>query len=340
MVQYRNHNPQSNRRAFMLQICCAAPLLANRAVAGQTNPRFKYSVPRDYATILEAYNALPENGGTIEISRGIYREKLSFSKPNIKLIGLGRTATDVQIVWGDSAKIAGGTAKSASFSISGDYFSASNLCIANDYHLNDDEPSQAVALLLTSNFAVLKNVHLLGAQDTLYAASKRPNEPCNQYFKNCYVEGHVDFIFGNALAYFDKCHINFIKKDGAFITAHSRNSQEESSAYIFNECRITSENGAKNLYLGRAWRPYARVAFINCVIDANLHSQRWREWNPGRTETYRTAQFMEYGTTGSSSDLSGQIFWAKRLSPSEAQEFKIENVFTNLSWLSGQSVKN
>lgn len=327
------------KRSFIISSISGA-LFANNSIAQSINKAMIVKVPSEYKTIAEAYNALPENGGIIEISKGIYREKLNFTKPNLKLIGKSAKPEDVVLVWGDSAKMAGGTGKSSSITISGDYFTATNITIQNDYHLNNTESSQAVALYIVSDFAVLNNVRLLGAQDTLYSASKKPLLPSKQYYKNCYIEGHVDFIFGNALAFFDKCHIHFIKKDGAFITAHSRTSEAETTAYVFSECLITSHPEAKNLYLGRAWRPYAQVAFINCKIDANLHNERWREWNPGRTETYKTANFMEYGTKGKAKNTSESVFWSKQLSEDEASKYKLETLFQDISWLGGKNVKN
>jgi pectinesterase len=79
-----------------------------------------------------------------------------------------------------------------------------------------------VALRLTADRAVLTRVRLLGAQDTLYAASKNPDTPSRQYFRDCYIEGHVDFIFGDAKAFFDRCHIHGIANEIVMLTAQSK----------------------------------------------------------------------------------------------------------------------
>ncbi|MET3667196.1 pectinesterase family protein [Caulobacter sp. 1776] len=250
-----------------------------------------------YKTLTAALEALPADGGAIELAPGEYREKVTIAKPNVRLIGKGRTPKDVVIVWGDGARTAGGTFKSFSMNVSGDGFRAKNLTIQNDYHLKDPEPSQAVALAITADRAVLERVRLLGAQDTLYAASKK-DKPSRQYFKDCYIEGHVDFIFGDAKAFFDRCHIHGIAHETVMITAQSKVRPDQDSAYVFDRSLITADRDAKEIWFGRAWRPLATVIFMRSRIEAPLQPAGWREWTPGKTETLNTATFAEYASTG------------------------------------------
>ncbi|ESQ91291.1 pectinesterase [Asticcacaulis sp. AC460] len=317
------------RRTFIATVTAVAAVAPWPALA-QTRPTVR--VPADYKTVTEALNALPETGGTVEISPGTYREKWSLNKTDVHLIGTGEKPEDVILVWGDSAKMAGGTGKSASLTITGDGFRATNLTIQNDYHLDNPEPSQAVALYLTSDRAVLQNVRLLGAQDTLYAASKKPTEPSRQYFHDCYIEGHVDFIFGNALALFDRCVLHILAREQAFITAHSRTAETETTAYVFDHCTVTTA-GDGNYYFGRAWRPYGQVVFLDTRIEGNIHPEGWREWTPGKTETYTTAHFAEYGSTGPGANDASRVFWADMLKPEDAAKWRLEAVFPDRSWI-------
>lgn len=321
--------PMLNRRLF----CATGVLALISAPAGFAQARVTVRVPTQYKTLAEAFAALPDAGGVVEIAPGVYREKLSLSKPGVHLVGTGKKPEDVVIVWGDSAKMAGGTGKSASFTVSGDGFRASNLTIQNDYHLTQpDNPSQAVALSISADRAVLRNVRLLGAQDTLYAVSKKPTLPSRQYYKDCYIEGHVDFIFGNALAFFDRCHLHIIERNGAFITAHSRTADSETTAYVFDHCRLTTA-GEGSYYFGRAWRPYAQVIFLDTRIDGRIHPEGWREWTPGKTETYATAHFAEYNSSGPGADVSQRVFWAKRLTADQAAKWRLESVFPDRNWI-------
>ena len=271
-----------------------------------------------YQSVQAAVDALPESGGTIEIGTGTHREKLVIAKPHVKLVGLGKRPENVVLVWGDSNKSAGGTGKSASVWASGDGFEAHNLTIQNDYHLNSTERSQAVALRLTADRAVLTDVRLLGAQDTLYAASKNPDSPSRQYFRDCYIEGHVDFIFGDAKAFFDRCHIHGIANEIVMITAQSKVKPEQDSAYVFDRCRITADASVKELWLGRAWRPYATVVFMRTRIDAPLQPAGWREWTPGTTDTFKTATYREYASTGQGASIATREPASRQLTRAEA----------------------
>ena len=65
-------------------------------------------------------------------------------------------------------------------------------------------------------------------QDTLYLHYGR------QYLKDCYIEGSVDFIFGNSTALLEHCHVHC--KSKGFITAQSRKSSQETTGYVFLRC--------------------------------------------------------------------------------------------------------
>jgi pectin methylesterase-like acyl-CoA thioesterase len=162
-----------------------------------------------YRDIQSAIDALPAQGGTILIAPGVYRQKVVVSTAGVRLQGSGGDPSDTVLVFGDSAATTGSTFKSYTVLVSGDDFHASNLTIQNDYWLNADHPpSQAVALNLTGDRAVLDRVRLLGHQDTLYANKGAGGRMARQYFSNCYIEGHVDFIFGNAKAFFHRCELH------------------------------------------------------------------------------------------------------------------------------------
>jgi pectinesterase len=287
-------NPTRAPRLIALWLVFAAALLSITVAQAET---IKVGGAGAVRSVQAAVDALPADGGTIELAPGEYREKLTIAKPNVRLIGKGKRPQDVVLVWSDGAITAGGTFKSSSVNVSGDGFQARNLTIQNDYHLKDARPSQAVALSVTADRAVFDKVRLLGAQDTLYAASKK-DKPSRQYFKDCYIEGHVDFIFGDAKAFFDRCHIHGIAHESVMITAQSKNRPDQDSAYVFDRSTITADPDAKGIYFGRAWRPLATVIFMRSKILAPLDPAGWREWTPGKTDTLSTAYFAEFASTG------------------------------------------
>jgi pectinesterase len=308
----------------MLRAITALLALLWAQASDATTVQVGHNLKVGYASVQAAVDALPETGGTVEIAAGTYREKLVIAKSNVKLVGTSKKPEDVVLVWGDSHISAGGTGKSASVWASGDGFEAHNLTIQNDYHLHNAEKSQAVALRLTADRAVLTNVRLLGAQDTLYAASKSPDSPSRQYFRDCYIEGHVDFIFGDAKAFFDRCHIHGIANDIVMITAQSKVKPEQDSGYVFDRCRITADADVKELWLGRAWRPYATVVFLRTRIDAPLQPAGWREWTPGTTDTFKTATYREYQSTGQGASSATRDPSSRQLTKAETKAWSLK----------------
>jgi pectin methylesterase-like acyl-CoA thioesterase len=279
-------------------------------------------------SLRQAIDALPESGGEIALPPGVYREKVLIAKPNVHLRGTGKKPGEVLIVWGDSHATVGGTIKSATLTVSGDGFRAENLTIQNDFKWQSNEGSQAVALAVTADRAAFRKVRLLGAQDTLYAGSRKcAAEPCpvsRQYFRDCYIEGHVDFIFGDANAFFERCEIHALAHPEVMLTAHSRTAPEQEKAYVFDRCRITAAAGTGTIYLGRPWRDYARVVFMNTRMDARIHPAGWREWTPGTTERLKTAYYAEYRPRGKFADVGAREPLSHQLSAAEAAPWRKE----------------
>jgi pectinesterase len=278
-----------------------------------------------FSELQAAVDGLPESGGEITLSPGVYRQKVLVTKPNVRLRGLGRKPDDVVITWSDGAVQVGGTFKTATLEIRGDDFRADNLTVANDYWLRNREPSQAVALYITGDRAVIRRVRMLGHQDTLYAADKKcEGLTCHvsrQYFRDCYVEGHVDFIFGNSKAFFENCHIHAIAHDEVMLTAHMRTAPDQDRGYVFDHCRITADPGVGKLWLGRPWRDYSRVIFLNTRIDAALERDGWREWTPGTTNRLPLAFYAERGSTGPGARNGPREPYALTLSAREAERW-------------------
>ena len=268
----------------------------------------------DFHTLQEAIDLAPKTGEAIRIAPGTYREKIHITTPDIHLIGMGKVPQDVVLSWNDSASSAGGTGKSGSVSVNADGFEAENLTIENTWeheHERTQEGSQAVALLMSSDRAVLDRVRLLGAQDTLYANSRTCHEglpadgsapkasladcqASRQLFSDCYIEGHVDYIFGDAKAVFDHCELHSRHHDTVMVTAQSKHFANEDSGYFFLHCRITGEDNGDRVVLGRPWRDYSTVLFYDTDIEQKLAPDGWSEWS-GRLKTSNYREYRSYG---------------------------------------------
>lgn len=312
------------------QVQAKTPAMAKKTllVAGDGTGQFR--------TLQEAVDAAPDGNVSIRIKPGEYRQVVTIKTNGVELFGLGKRPEDVVLVYDNSAGTAGGTGKSGTMSVSGDDFRAENLTIANDFekrHERTNEGSQAVALLLTGDREILHKVRLLGYQDTLYASSKVCHaagetgacRASRQYFSDCYIEGHVDFIFGDAKAVFDHCEIHGMSHSMVTITAQSRVRPEEDSGYLFRDCTVTADAGVEDLLLGRPWRDYSTVVFLNTEFKASLDPKGWLEWG-GRL---KTSDYAEYGSHGQAGDVALRVAPSRHLTAAEAAKD------TTAVWLSG-----
>lgn len=283
----------------------------------------------DFTSIQAAVNAAPETGAVIRIRPGTYREVVHVDKPKIQLRGEGKDPAKVVLVYGNSAASTCGTSCSATLFVTGSDFFAGGMTIANDYSKTSDVPSQAVAVKVTGDRAVFRHVRLLGAQDTLYAASDKcmdGRSPCTvmrQYFADCYIEGHVDFIFGDAKAVFERCEIRSIPHlAGGYLTAQSRSKPEQDSGYVFNRCRLTADPGVENVYLGRPWRSYSTVIFMNTAMGAHIVPAGWSEWKGAPTPRLPTATYAEFRSSGPGANPAAREPLSKQLTKAEARKYE------------------
>jgi polygalacturonase len=280
----------------------------------------------EYMTVQQGMDALTPDGGTVLVKPGTYREVVHVAKPHVRLEGTGDSPEKVVIVSGNSAYSSGSTFKSATVFVTADDFLAKNVTFQNDFsrkHEPQEQGSQALALSVTGDRAIFQNVRFLGAQDTLFAASrpchpdKAPCIPARQYFDHCYIEGHVDFIFGDSLAFFDHCEIHAIAHDRVTLTAQGKTFPEQASGYVFDHCRVTSEPGVGEILLGRPWRPYATVVFLNSELDGKVNPAGWSDWN-GRLQT---AFYAEYASSGPGANPAQREPYSHQLDKDAAKKY-------------------
>ncbi len=250
----------------------------------------------------------PEQRLIIEIRPGIYHERVKIPPDRPRVTFLGSDAATTVITFNAGAKDVGGTFFSSTVEVEGAEFEAANITFENSYGTG----TQAVAITTHSDRAVFQRCRFVGWQDTLYAASGR------QYFRNCFIEGHVDFIFGNASAVFENCEIH--SRGAGYVTAHSRLTSDSTTGYVFIHCRLTGENTGKGVYLGRPWRDYSRVVFINCYLGEHILPEGWSDWN--NTGRSKTAWYGEFGSEGPGAKQDGRVPWAHPLTAAQVKEFQ------------------
>jgi polygalacturonase len=295
----------------------------------------------DYRSVQEAVDALPDGGGTVTIKPGTYREVVHVRKPGVRLVGDAADPRRVVIVYDKSAGSAGGTLNTATVDVRGDDFYANGITFQNDFWIKNPNPqqkgptggTQAIALAISADRAVLRNVRMLSGQDTLYLSSKScvgeqgPCVPARQYLADCYVEGHVDFIFGDSKAYFQNCEIHGVAHGNVMYTAQSKHYPDEDSGYVFDHCKLTADPEAKHISLGRPWRPYSTVVYLNTDIQAPLDPAGWSEWTPGKTHSLETAYYAEFESTGAGANPSARVPHSHQLTAADAEKWRAKNFF-------------
>lgn len=285
----------------------------------------------DFTTVQEAINAVPDYRKvetTIWIKAGIYKEKiiLPTSKTNVTFIGEDVNTTVLtnddyaskKNRFGEEM----GTTGSSGFFVFADDFTAFNITFEN----SAGTIGQAVAVRVDGDRVSFNNCRFLGNQDTLYPHG----ENSRQYYKNCYIEGTVDFIFGWSTAVFDQCEI-YCKKSG-YISAASTN-QNTTFGFVFIACKITGSAAVNSVYLGRPWRPYAKVAFIECDMDNIIQPKGWHNW--GKTENEKTVSYFEYKNTGEGANVGQRVEWSRQLTSEERILYSPENIFNG--WVPKQN---
>ena len=300
---------------LLVSLLAMVSLAADTTVAPNGDGQFK--------SIQDAIMAAPPNLPSAErpwviaVKPGVYKELIYVQQERryIKLVGEDPKTTIItmnlhaNLPGADGKPI--GTFRTPTVQIDGDGFSAENITFEN----SAGPVGQALALRVDADKVSFKNCRFLGWQDTILTNRGR------QYFENCYIAGHVDFIFGAATVWFEKCQIHVLK-DG-YITAASTPA-EHPFGYVFSNCKITGEPNAKT-YLGRPWRGFASTMFLNTEMSDVVRPEGWHNWTGPERE--KTARYSEYKSTGAGANDAARVQWAKKLSDADAQAVTLEKVF-------------
>ena len=286
----------------------------------------------DYWSIQRALDMAPKTGGAVlSVAPGIYREVITVDKPDITIRSSNPDASKTIVVDDRSAGQNGGTLHSATVNVTADNFFAENITFQNDFNRTHPQlptGSQALALLVTGDRAIFHNVRLLGNQDTVYLGThcgpdRQDCAPTRQYFSDSYIEGNVDFIFGDSMAVFEHCELHSTPHDGGFITAQSKHYPSEKSGFVFDHCTTSADPGVTGpVYLGRPWRPYATVIFMHTWMDDKIAPAGWREWHPGQTHSLDTAYYAEFDSTGPGAHHDERDPHTHFLTPEQAAQYE------------------
>ncbi|MEV7805262.1 pectinesterase family protein [Microbispora sp. NPDC088329] len=277
------------RRALTGAVALLGLAIASPARAAHVLPFGRYGSPRrrlnnrtlyvdiqgrgDHTTVQAAVDATPDapaGGWTLVIAAGMYRETVVVPQAKTGLCFLGATgdARDVVIVYDNAAgtpKPEGGTygtSGSATTTIQADGFTAADVTFANDW-LRADHPeitsTQAVAAKVMGDRSYFDRCRFLGHQDTLYADTRTLASFARQCYRECHIEGDVDFVFGRATAVFERCELMTLARDVTFrpygfVFAPST-AAVNPHGYLAVRCVIDGAAAGASFGLARPWRP-------------------------------------------------------------------------------------
>ncbi|XP_021828282.1 probable pectinesterase 8 [Prunus avium] len=281
---------------------------------------------------VDAAPAVSQKRTIIWINNGLYYEKILIpkNKPNITFQGQGYEST--AIAWNDTANSSHGTFYSGSVQVYADNFVAKNISFMNVAPIPNpgDFGAQAVAIRISGDQAAFLGCGFFGAQDTLHDDRGR------HYFKDCYVQGSIDFIFGNGRSLYENCQLISMANpvppgsrnvNGA-VTAHGRASKDNNTGFAFVNCFI---GGTGRVWLGRAWRPFSRVVFVNTTMADIIAPEGWNDFNdPTRDQTIF---FGEYNCSGAGANMTMRAPFVQKLNDTQASTFRNVSFIDGGDWL-------
>ncbi|MCO5614159.1 hypothetical protein L7F22_068440 [Adiantum nelumboides] len=292
----------------------------------------------NFTTLQAAVDSIPKHNRIptlICIAAGTYREKVVIPKTKdfITLIG-DSSCNGTVFVWNDTAATINTQTKrplrtyySPTVAVNAEFFVARNVIFENDALPPErgQVGGQAVALRITGDYGAFYNCKFLGHQDTLYDQKGR------HYFKSCFIQGSVDFIFGNGRSLYKDCYVHALAPgygSVGSVTAQKRGATKFDSGFAFLNCNLTGDN---TVYLGRAWGQNSRVVFAYTWMDDIIVPEGWNNWGvPGRE---RTVFYAEYECSGPGANNNTRVPWARQLTAQEAQPFLSVDFVNGNTWL-------
>ncbi|CAL5344572.1 unnamed protein product [Camellia sinensis] len=314
------------------------------AVAGTVNANVVVAQDGsgNYKTVNEAVASAPNNGNTryvIYVKKGTYKENvvIGSSKTNVMLTGDGMGLT---IITGSLNVVDGSTTfNSATVAAVGTGFIAQDICIQNTAGA---VKQQAVALRVGADQSVINRCGIDAYQDTLYAHTNR------QFYRDSYITGTVDFIFGNAAVVFQNCKlVARLPMSGQFnaVTAQGRVDPNQNTGTSIQSCNVIASSDLEPVkatiksYLGRPWMNYSRTVFMESYIEDHIDPTGWSIWSGSLY--LNTLYYGEYMNNGPGAGTAKRVTWSGYhviTDPAVAAKFTVAQLIQGGVWLKSTGV--
>ncbi|XP_073128063.1 pectinesterase-like [Henckelia pumila] len=297
-----------------------------------------------YTSINEALREIPQrrkrnDAFVVHIKEGVYQENIVVSKNMRRVVFVGDGPTKTKITGSRSKDGGTETYWTATVAIDGDNFIARDIGFENTA---GPEMHQAVALRVTGDHSMFYNCQMDGYQDTLLAHNHR------QFYRDCTISGTVDFIFGNAKAVFQNCSLLVRKpliNQKCIVTAQGRSSNNESSAFVLQNCRIMPhpeypmDDHTYRTFLGRPWKEFSKTIVMDSELDSVIDPQGWAPWNETSAHLY-TCFYAEIDNHGRGADLRHRVKWPgiKKISVREAARYAPGDFLLAANWIADKGI--
>ncbi|KAK1387485.1 Pectinesterase [Heracleum sosnowskyi] len=283
----------------------------------------------EFSSLQAAIDSVPGGNSewvTIHVWKGVYREKVTVpeNKPFIFIRGNGKGRTIV--TWSQSSA---NNTESATFKVNAQNVVVFGLSIKNEAPTGVPFSShnQSVAVLAGADKVAFYHCAFHSTHNTLFDYKGR------HYYDNCYIQGSIDVVFGEAKSIFHTCEIFVIEDKSAelrgSITAHSRESANENSGFVFQNGKVY---GIGIVHLGRASGAFSRVVFANTYISHSVVPHAWSLWrhDDGSTKDLFHAEYKCHGP-GATTDKRAE--WSKQLTDKEVEPFLSIDYINGKDWL-------
>ncbi|XP_031263910.1 pectinesterase-like [Pistacia vera] len=296
----------------------------------------------NYKTLTEAVAAAPDKSKSryvIHVKEGTYKENVEVgkNKKNIMIVGDGMNLT---IITGRRNVVDNYTTfNSATVAAVGDGFIAQDIWFQNTA---GPQKHQAVALRVGADQSVINRCRIDAYQDTLYAHSNR------QFYRDCYITGTVDFIFGNAAVVLQNCKLvprKPMSNQANMVTAQGRTDPHQTTGTSIQKCEIIASSdlepvkGSIHSYLGRPWHAYSRTVVMQSYIGDLIAPAGWSEWDGNKY--LDTLYYGEYSNRGPGAGTSKRVKWAGYhviTNRTEAEKFTVAELIGGGAWLKSTGV--
>lgn len=271
----------------------------------------------------------------IYLKKGVYRQKIWLRANDLTIIGESRETTVISYddyalkIHADGREY--NTFRTYTLCVTGERVKLENLTIENT-NTHPEKVGQCVALSVNCKSFCAENINLVSTQDTLFI-SPFPDDLVLRYrgfipekqlyleggsrhcFTNCKISGTVDFIFGCAEAYFERCKIVSLHdcRGTGFVAAPAHSLKQE-RGFVFDGCDFLPDGAEEgSVYLARPWRDFGKCEFLNCNLGKHMNPALYDRWND--TERDKTARFAHYNLKCDFTPFP--VGWSKELTDAE-----------------------